>query len=306
MRRRAPTWLMAHSGVALSLIAQLDRLARHNRQGSFRTKERYYEAMKRFCCFLAEVFHLQKLANISGKHLTTYVLYLQANDKATSTIKTDLAAIRFFHDKIDNPRYKLPSNSELAVTLERRRFCEKDRTWSSDEYERFLAYCTEKGREDFGDLARLTYHMGLRIHECYRIDTATVDAALRGDMLTIKGKGGKIRSVPIEEPCVREILRRWRERTTRGQKIFIPEDVPTDAAIEAFQQFLIRARPEVQDPGSDRPMTHHGLRHCYAARRYTELTTAGKSDLDAHLKVSQLLGHNRAEVTDIYLASLKK
>ena len=31
------------------LHAQLDKLARHNRQGSFQTRHRYYEAMKRFC-----------------------------------------------------------------------------------------------------------------------------------------------------------------------------------------------------------------------------------------------------------------
>ncbi len=57
-------------GIYLGLLAQLDKLARHNRQGSFRTKERYYEAMKRFCAFLADAFRLQKLSNVSGKHLT--------------------------------------------------------------------------------------------------------------------------------------------------------------------------------------------------------------------------------------------
>ena len=46
-------------GIYLSLVSQLDKLARHNRQGSFRTKERYYEAMKRFCAYLADEFHLQ-------------------------------------------------------------------------------------------------------------------------------------------------------------------------------------------------------------------------------------------------------
>lgn len=29
-------------GIYYTLVAQLDKLARHNRQGSFRTKERYY------------------------------------------------------------------------------------------------------------------------------------------------------------------------------------------------------------------------------------------------------------------------
>ena len=64
-------------GIFFTLVAQLDKLARHNRQGSFRTKERYYEACKRFCAYLAAEYHLQKLENISGKHLVSYVLYLQ-------------------------------------------------------------------------------------------------------------------------------------------------------------------------------------------------------------------------------------
>ena len=101
-------------GIYKTLIAQLDKTARHNRQGSFRTKERYYDAMKRFCRFLADRFHLQKLANVSGKHLTAYVLYMQGQEMSASTIKTDLAAIRFFHDKMERTKYRLPSNDELA------------------------------------------------------------------------------------------------------------------------------------------------------------------------------------------------
>ena len=35
-----------NKGLYLALVSQLDKLARHNRQGSYRTKERYYEACK--------------------------------------------------------------------------------------------------------------------------------------------------------------------------------------------------------------------------------------------------------------------
>ena len=83
---------MTTKGVYNTLVTQLDKLARHNRQGSFRTKDRYYEAVKRFCAYLAAHYHLQKLENISGKHLVSYVLYLQAQGKSASTIKTDLSA----------------------------------------------------------------------------------------------------------------------------------------------------------------------------------------------------------------------
>ena len=44
----SPINMTATENIYRSLIAQLDKLARHNRQGSFRTKERYYEACKRF------------------------------------------------------------------------------------------------------------------------------------------------------------------------------------------------------------------------------------------------------------------
>ena len=58
---------MTTNGIYHTLVTQLDKLARHNRQGSFRTKDRYYEAVKRFCAYLAVHYHLQKLENVSGK-----------------------------------------------------------------------------------------------------------------------------------------------------------------------------------------------------------------------------------------------
>ena len=93
---------MTTKGIYQTLVTQLDKLARHNRQGSFRTKDRYYEAVKRFCAYLAAHYHLQKLENISGKHLVSYILYLQEQGKSASTIKTDLSSIRFFHDKMSH------------------------------------------------------------------------------------------------------------------------------------------------------------------------------------------------------------
>ena len=71
-----------NEGIYRALIAQLDKLARHNRQESYKTRQRYYEAMQRFCRFLAEEYRLQKLTNISGKHLVDYVRHLQENGKA--------------------------------------------------------------------------------------------------------------------------------------------------------------------------------------------------------------------------------
>ena len=286
----------------LNLMAQVDKLHRHNRQGSYKTRARYYEAMQRFCRFLAEVFRLERLANIAPKHIYVYVAYLQEQEKSASTIKTDLSAIRFFHDLIPNARYELPENADLL--LQRRAFGSVDRTWSAGEFERMHALAISQSREGFASALLLGRFAGLRIHECFRIDTATAAKAVKERMLTIKGKGGLVRTVPLNDLLVQRLQRNLKE-TPRGHKLFVPDNQQTHEAIKELQAFIWLHRSAVQDPDSTRPMTFHGLRHTYAAEKYQGFIAAGKTPYEARKAVSKLLGHGRDDVTKIYLASLK-
>lgn len=284
----------------LNLITQVDKLRRHSRQGSFQTRARYYEAMQRFCRFLADAFRVERLANIAPKHIYAYVSYLQEQGRAASTIKTDLSAIRFFHDLIPQPRYQLPANDDLL--LQRRSFGNVDRTWSKAEFNRMLACALEFGREDYITILYLGRYAGLRIHECFRIDTATASKAVKEAAITIKGKGGLVRTVPLNRLLTTR-LRGHLEDTPRGRKLFVPEDRQTHTAIKELQAFLWLYRPIAQDMDSTRPMTFHGLRHTYAAEQYQNFIQAGKTPYEARLAVSKLLGHGRDDVTKIYLAS---
>lgn len=286
----------------LNLMTQVDKLHRHNRQGSFKTRARYYEAMQRFCRFLADAFRLERLANIAPKHIYSYATHLQEGGKATSTIKTDLAAIRFYHDLIPNARYELPSNTDL--NLQRRKFGEVDRTWSEAELNRMLACATKAGKEDYVSIFYLGRYAGLRIHECFRIDTATAAKAVKEKALTIKGKGGLVRTVPISNFLVSH-LHFHLARTSRGHKLFVPDGKQTHEAIKELQVFIWTYRTIAQDPDSTRPMTFHGLRHTYAAEQYQKFIRTGRSPYEARLAVSKLLGHGRDDVTRIYLASLQ-
>ena len=90
-----------------NLLAQFEKIRRHNRQGSYRTKARYAEAYQRFLRYLADVYRLEKIANISGKHLANYAKHMQGKGLAAATIKTDLAAVRFWHDVIPDAKYTL-------------------------------------------------------------------------------------------------------------------------------------------------------------------------------------------------------
>ncbi len=82
--------------------------------------------------------------------------------------------------------------------------------------------------------------------------------------------------------------------------------MPTHHAIGRLQQYIYQVRPKIQDTDSTRPITHHGLRHSYAARTWQELVDSGVSPFNASLRVSQLLGHECPDVTRIYLASISK
>ena len=233
--------------------------------------------------------------------MEAYVKLLHERGRSAAYIKTELSAIRLFHDLIPEPRYKLPKND--ALDLERRRFGEVDRTWTAQEFAQMRLRAIVQGHDDFADMLALIRNTGLRLHECARLDTAACENATKTGFLTVKGKGGKFRSVPLNDAAF-EILRRLLSITRRGCKLFVPDVVKTDAVMNQLEQFIIRNRENKRDSGNTATLTVHGLRHTWAAEQYRALVAAGSTAYEARKQVSRWLGHERDSVTKIYLASL--
>ncbi len=288
-------------GTYHTLLVQLDKLYRHNRQGSIKTRQRYRAAMIRFCAYLAEQWHVQKLDNISPKHLTAYVEYLYKKGNSAAMVKTELSAIRFFHDKMSNPRYELQGNQEL--NLLKRKVKGVDRTWSNQEFNLMLIEAISINREDYAALLCLAKYAGLRLEECLKLDTASAEKASRTGLLTIKGKNVKIRTVPINETIKIE-LQKMLKITQRGHKLFVSDNERTDHAKTRVENFIYHHRKRIQKEGRPHPITFHGLRHTYACTLYQHCRKDGLSHEAACKYVSRMLGHEREEVTTIYLASL--
>jgi len=291
--------MINNSGIYATLISQAEKLRKHNRQGSIKTKERYYQAMQRFCKYLADEWRLQKLSNIAPRHFEAYVEYLKETGKAPATIKTDLAAIRFYHDLISNPRHELPGNDVL--NLQRRKILGFDRTWSQHEFDLMLSIATELLHEDYVCAMCLAYYAGLRIHECCRIDTAAAERAVKTSFLDVKGKNGKPRTVPIDN-LVKTILEKQLKTVERGSKLLVPQGTPTHIYIKQLQQFINYHRDKLPTRENKERLTFHGLRHSYAQRTYSELIAGGMPEWEARQKVSKLMGHERGDVTRIYLS----
>ena len=279
-----------------NLESQFEKLFRHIKVGSFKTRERYAKAFKRFMVFLAEKYHLQKLSNISEKHILSYLEYMQKKGLAASTVKTELAAIRFFHDTMPYTRNELPTNERLQ--LKKRSFGGVDRTWTSREFNIILGIAIENHHNDYVSIMTLARYAGLRLEECFRIDTNDARKALEEGRLYVKGKGGLTRYVPINE-SISVILRNTLKTTPIGQKLFVRPSDKTHLAMKRLQCFIAYHRKSF----TERRITFHGLRHTYAHEQYDKFIQQGYSDYKARKKVSELLGHHRDDVTRIYLSS---
>ena len=68
-----------------------------------------------------------------------------------------------------------------------------------------------------------------------------------------------------------------------------------------LQGFIAAHRKDILDEADERPLTFHGLRHTCAAEQYDKLLAEGKTDKAARQQVTKLLGHEREDVTRVYI-----
>ncbi|NKQ22768.1 tyrosine-type recombinase/integrase [Brevibacillus laterosporus] len=288
-------------GTYKNLMRQVNKVGDHIRQGSFETKQRYHEAVSRFSRHLADQFNMQKFVNISDKHLQSYVGYMKEKGLSASTIKTELSAIRMYHDATPFAKHRLSGNEKFD--LERRIFGGVDRTWNENEYKGMIGLARKLGRPDVANILTLGREVGLRIHEVTRLDHITASKAIQTGVLHVKGKGGLERDVPLR-PVAIEVLSEAIQRVDRGNKLFVDmrNGQKTHQVIGSIQDFIYNHRDKFQTDNKESDMTFHGLRHSYAREEYMQRIEKGGMQKEvARVEVSKLLGHSRDDVTRIYI-----
>ncbi len=295
-----------------NMIAQILSAFDHTNEGHYSTKARYLSAIAPLVEFLVKEFHLQKLANLSGKHIRAYVKKRQADGIAPATIMSDLSAIRYVY-RLVGGKNRLPDNAELG--LEKRKVGEMDRAWLPDEIDKAIALAQAMGRTDVAFAIRLSKEFGLRVSEVARIRVEHIERALDNDHLWVKGKGGQVREVPVERLEQRELLNDLKAYATKkglqGMELVLSDNKKygVERKIDSLQNWVINHRSKftVADRTNDvkegyKPkvdkITFHGLRHYYTQKRGEWLEE--NHIRNAKRNLSESLGHHRESITKIY------
>ncbi len=294
-----------------NLYAQVKALKPKHKHDSGNTQKRYYSSVRQACKFFADNFNTQKFKNITAKQFRAAAAYWKDNN-SPNTLRTNLSALRCYCELAGNTN-RLPENDELFLT--KRNPTEFNRAWLPHEIEQAIKVAAQTERDDIKDALELGKLFGMRVSEVCKLKLSTLRLALGYSGPTIKGKGGRVRYVPIEtdEQCA--LIRRLYSKAKR--RGFMDDDLVISRnekygplrQQESIENWVLNHRHKFTDPNrQDVPtdngkprsekITFHGLRHYYAQERRQRLTDA--KDPRAKKKLTEGMGHGRLSILEVY------
>ena len=298
------------------LLQELNRLVREINEKGIKTRAAYKSHMRNFLRFYWREYHGQKISNIEGKHIRAYAAYMKEQGLAPTTIKSRLSGIRFYHEKAGGKK-KLPDNKELG--LEKRKVGTYDRAWTLDEVKGGIKVATSMGRMDACHAIYISFAFALRIEEVCRVRREDIEKAITYDGLTIKGKGGQVRTYPVEFEIQKKVLRYFYDYAKKNN--LLPHDCiisprgkgGVEKQINSLENWMYTNRHKFAVPNREdeirdgkkprsKSLTWHGLRYARAQLQYEKYKAEGREN--PRKMTSMVLGHNRDTVTPVYLPEL--
>jgi hypothetical protein len=280
---------------------QLKTLCERNQDGSRDTQFKRFQILQTMADQLnAMGYRRMEAKSLKPKHVDALVAKYLEEELSPGTIKNRLAVLRWWAEKIGKQNVVARDNTYYGIGS--RVFV----TTVSKGKDLDQALLAKMGDPYLKISLELQKVFGLRREEAIKFSP---DYADQGTCIRLKStwcKGGRAREIPVRTDEQRDVIKRAHVVAGKGSLI------PTH--LMYVQQMRLYER-ETQKAGLSRM---HGLRHRYAQERYHELTgwlapaCGGPSrsqlsdderanDTVARYAISQELGHEREQITAVYL-----
>lgn len=285
------------------LVQELVNLTNRNKDGSFSTQAARKDILVMAGKQLLEGgYRNMAVTSLKPKHVEHLLERWKGENLSQSTIKNRVAHLRWWAEKVNKASVIPRTNSELGI--ERRVYVTNESKAKQVGSEALNLIKDERLKV----CIELQKAFGLRREECLKFQPkfAMSGGAEKIQLKDSWCKGGRPRDVPITNDYQRDVLAR--AAALAGSGSMIPKDESYIERLKKYEYATARA-------GMSKL---HGLRHEYAQARYKELagwdspakggpkskelTEQQKEiDLKVRLQISQELGHNREQITAVYL-----
>ena len=275
-------------------------MCRRNKEGSYATQNNRHRILQMTATQLKTMGYRNMTPHsLKSKHVSALVDRWKDENMTPGTIKNRMAVLRWWAEKVGKPNVINRNNRDYGI---------EKRTYVTN---------ISKAKSVSDDLNKITNELvvyslrlqeqfGLRREESIKFNVQYAD---KGDYLKLKSswtKGGKERVIPIKTIEQRNLLNSIKNNV--GNKALIPDEKSYKQQLKVYEWHVAKA-------GMNKL---HGLRHHYAQQRYEELTgwkapanngptrndlseNEKKIDNEARLIISRELGHEREQITAVYL-----
>jgi len=220
------------------------------------------------------------LAEVTPEMVSEYRRRRYAEKKTVATVNRELAFLRNAYNVAIRHYKWCFVNPVSSVKFDRERNV-RDRWLTSEDEKNLFPHL--KGR--LADIVRLVLNTGLRQDEVLSLTRSNMD--LFRKTITVKGKGDKVRTIPLNAVALDILKARMKTRHIGSDLIF-----PSETGTKIMRRRLVRAFFKAAKDAGLQDFHFHDLRHTFATR-----LAQGGVDL---YRIAKLLGHNDVSTTQRY------
>lgn len=289
-----------------NLEFQLNQVGWRNKDGSFNTQADRRSLLRLIGRQLYDLgYRHLEAQDLKGRHIHALLRLWQGQDLSLGTLKNRMSTLRWLCEKLgkagimarSNARYGIESRTYVPRVSKAQHVSQDQLAAVGDPW---IRLSLELQRE-----------FGLRRAECLLIRVSEADTGSHLALQRSWTKGGRARTIPILETSQRDLLERIKAFLPSPGSSLIPPD-------RSLKDQTYRYKAATRRAGLS---SMHGLRHCYAQRRYETLTglpapvhwttprpltpQERQADHEARELIAEELGHGRAQIVTTYIGSLR-